>query len=169
MTLGKRIEAQMLALGLSQAELARRAAVPQTTMNGLIRGSSRTTPHLIRIAHVLDTTPAYLMGETDNPKAQYAEVSLSAAELDLIRMYREIDIGGRSIVEVMARKLYELSIREKIEQADHPDEFDKMTYLQCIAEELTPEEKVSRIRERAKRLGEPVDETMIRRILESSE
>lgn len=169
MTLGKRIEERMLALDLSQAELARRAAVPQTTMNGLIRGNSRTTPHLIRIAHVLDTTPAYLMGETDNPKAVYAEVSLSADELDLIRMYREINTSDRSIVEVMARKLFELSVREKIEQADHPDEFDKMEYLQCVAEELTPEEKVRRIKEEAKRRGEAVDENMIRRILERSE
>lgn len=67
--LGARIEERRKAIGLSQSELARRARVPQTTMNGLIHGSQRSTPHLIRIAQALQTSPAFLTGETDDPDA----------------------------------------------------------------------------------------------------
>lgn len=66
MTLAQRIQARIEALGISQSELARRAGVPQTTVNSLVRGQRRSTPHIVRLAQVLQTTPAYLAGETDD-------------------------------------------------------------------------------------------------------
>lgn len=69
MTLGERIEELLLERGVSQSELARRAKVPQTTLNSLIRRPRRTSPHLLKIARELGTTPAYLVGETDDPDA----------------------------------------------------------------------------------------------------
>ena len=132
MTLGGRIEERLKALDVSQAELARRARVPQTTMNGLIRGNSRTTPHLIRIAQALETTAAYLMGETDDPKAEFSEMVLSADEQELIRMYRNIQIGDQQLVRFTAHRFFQLSVREKVEEADNADEFDDITMLQCV-------------------------------------
>lgn len=38
-------------------------------MNSLIKGDSRTTRSLLKIASELRTTPAYLIGETDDPEA----------------------------------------------------------------------------------------------------
>ncbi len=67
MTLGARIEQRRKQLGISQAELARRVGVRQSTMNSLINGSSRSSRSIVRIAHHLHTTPAYLTGETDDP------------------------------------------------------------------------------------------------------
>lgn len=66
-TLGARIEERRREIGISQAELARRVGVRQSTMNSLIKGDSRTTRSLLKIARELRTTPAYLTGEVDNP------------------------------------------------------------------------------------------------------
>ena len=67
MTVGERIKERLTALGLSQAELARRVSLSQPAINALIRGSSRSSTHLHRIARELQTTPAYLTSETDDP------------------------------------------------------------------------------------------------------
>jgi transcriptional regulator with XRE-family HTH domain len=64
---GDRVRERLTAKGMSQAELARRVQLSQPAINGLIRGAARSTPSLHRIARALDTTPAYLAGETDDP------------------------------------------------------------------------------------------------------
>lgn len=67
MTLGNRIRERAQTLGITQAEVARRAGVAQSTINTLINSNARTTPHLIKLARVLGTSPAYLMCESDDP------------------------------------------------------------------------------------------------------
>ncbi|WP_280740570.1 XRE family transcriptional regulator [Sphingomonas kaistensis] len=66
MTVGDRIDERLQKLGMSQAELARRVKVSQPTINALIRGNNTTSKHLHRIAAELETSPAFLAGETDN-------------------------------------------------------------------------------------------------------
>lgn len=105
MSLGARIEERLMILGLTQAELARRAKVPQTTMNSLIRGKSRTTPHLIRIARELETTPAYLMGETDDPRAEFPAFTLSAEEREIIEHLRALDPSETKAIFTMIRTM----------------------------------------------------------------
>ncbi len=105
MRLGIRIEERLKALKLSQAELARRASVPQTTINSLVRGNSRTSPHLIRIAHELKTTPAYLTGATDDPSAELPEFVLTAHERHWVEALREMDAETRSAILHMAKRL----------------------------------------------------------------
>lgn len=78
MTLGERIALRLNELGLSQADLARGTGIPRTTINSLVHGNARTTPHLIKLAKVLQTTPDYLMGEGADLKdagvtVQYAQ------------------------------------------------------------------------------------------------
>lgn len=51
---------------LSQSELARRVGVTQTTIRKLLSGGYGSK-HLHRIARELQTSPAYLTGETDDP------------------------------------------------------------------------------------------------------
>jgi len=65
MTLGARIEDRRKALGISQAELARRVGVRQSTINSLINGDARSSRSIVKIAQVLHTTPAYLTGATE--------------------------------------------------------------------------------------------------------
>jgi transcriptional regulator with XRE-family HTH domain len=68
MTIGERIEERRKALGIaSQSELARRAEMRQSTLNGLIRKPYRWSPYLVQIAKALDTTVEYLTGDTNDP------------------------------------------------------------------------------------------------------
>ena len=67
MTLGRRIDERRSALGISQAELARRVGLRQSTINSLINGDSRSSRKIVQLARELATTPAYLTGEIDDP------------------------------------------------------------------------------------------------------
>ncbi|KQM77498.1 hypothetical protein ASE70_06255 [Sphingomonas sp. Leaf22] len=67
MTLATRLKARMDEVGMSQAELARRLGLAQPTIAKLVSGASQRTSHLHRIARELSTTPAYLIGETEDP------------------------------------------------------------------------------------------------------
>lgn len=62
---GARIQERLDLLGISQAELARRVNLRQSTINGLVKGGQRTSGYLHIIARELQTTPEYLNGETD--------------------------------------------------------------------------------------------------------
>ena len=57
----------MQALGFSQSLLARRIGVSQAAIHKLVNGTSRSSGSLHLIARELQTTPAYLTGETDDP------------------------------------------------------------------------------------------------------
>ena len=95
MTLGERISKRLKDLRMSQADLIRASGAPQQTINSLIRGDRRSTQHLVRIATALQTTPAYLMCETDNPTvgAQLAPTADTIAEqLDVV-MIEEVDLA----------------------------------------------------------------------------
>lgn len=105
MQLGSRIERRLELLGLSQAELARRAGIPQTTVNGLIRGHSRTTPHLVKIARELKTTPAYLMGETEDPDLELPEFPLNSEERTWIELLRGLEAKDKTAILHLTRTL----------------------------------------------------------------
>lgn len=67
MRTGERIAKLRQALGLSQNQLAAQAGVSQPTIGKLESGISSGSSHLHKIARVLQTTPAYLAGEIDDP------------------------------------------------------------------------------------------------------
>jgi phage repressor protein C with HTH and peptisase S24 domain len=106
MSMGERIEERLRALDISQAELARRVGVKQPTINALIRGGSTGSKHLHRIAAELETSPAWLAGETDDPTPiapRPSTIEALAEELDLT-ILPQLDIGyamggGASVVE----------------------------------------------------------------------
>lgn len=105
MTMGERIEERLAALGISQAELARRVKVSQPTINALIRGNATGSKHLHRIAAELETSPAWLALETDDPTPvapRPSAIDALADELDLA-MVPEYNIGysmgGGTLVE----------------------------------------------------------------------
>lgn len=105
MGLSERIADRLTALGISQAELARRVKVSQPTINALIRGGATGSKHLHRIASELETSPAYLLGETDDPAPvapRQSAIDALADEMDLAFL-PEVDIGysmgGGSVIE----------------------------------------------------------------------
>ena len=107
MGLSERIEERLKALGISQAELARRADIPQSTVNTMIRRGSRSSPHLVKIAQVLGTTPAYLTGEVDDPKAEFPDFALSAPERADVEMTRLLPDEDRKLVHSLIARLAE--------------------------------------------------------------
>lgn len=108
MTLGRRVSERMIALGLSQAELARRVGVSQPTIFNVIHRSKKGTTHLHRIARELGTTPAYLTGETDDPQADVPDApELSREEVQWVAYWRMLDGDERrtmvDLIELLMR------------------------------------------------------------------
>lgn len=67
MTLADRLAARMKELGVSQSELARRVKISQPSINAIYKGDTQNPKHLRAIAQALDTTEAWLLGETADP------------------------------------------------------------------------------------------------------
>lgn len=95
MSVGARIDEKMKAMGLSQAELARRVKVSQPTINALIKGDNAGSKHLHRIAAELETSPAYLNGETDDDSPTTVAPSAMEALADKfdLAMVAELELG----------------------------------------------------------------------------
>lgn len=68
--------------GLSQAELARRVGATQPSMNRLEQGGTDNPRYLVRLARELQTTPEYLLGETDDPSGVSHVVYVDEAKAD---------------------------------------------------------------------------------------
>lgn len=106
MTLGARIEERRKAIGLSQAELARRVGVRQSTMNSLINGDSRTSRSLLQIARELRTSAAYLTGASDDPNEGVApEAELYGEDRELIDCFHSLSDKDRGVLLHLARSL----------------------------------------------------------------
>lgn len=58
---------RMDALGLTQSELARRVNVTQGAIAKIAKNNPNGSAHIHKIAQVLQTSPAYLTGEIDDP------------------------------------------------------------------------------------------------------
>lgn len=89
---------------MSQAKLAREAGVSQPTISDLVRGDSRSSAHLHKIARALGTTPEYLAGESDDPEAKASAQQQSAevvgsdlVEIDMIDL--SYGMGGGTFLD----------------------------------------------------------------------
>lgn len=104
MGLGDRIELRRKEIGLSQAELARRVGMRQSTMNSLVNGNSRTTRYLVQLAHELRTSPAWLVGEVDDPEAPGLP-AVTSEELGWIDQLRGLVPADRNAVIQLVQSL----------------------------------------------------------------
>lgn len=74
----------------------------QSTMNSLIRGNSRTSRSIVQIARELETTPAYLLGETDDPTDDQPPFMLNHEERQWIDYMHQLgDAERKSFVTIM--------------------------------------------------------------------
>lgn len=105
MSIGVRIEERIKALKITQTELARRTGAPQTTINSLIRKPIRSTPYLVRIARALQTTPAYLTGETDDPVGETQPALVDSQERELIDHFGHLAPADRRALLQIARSM----------------------------------------------------------------
>ncbi|WP_303828902.1 XRE family transcriptional regulator [Asticcacaulis taihuensis] len=100
-----RLVARMEHLGKSQAGLARAIGISQQAIGKLVSGESRGSKFLHEIARHLETTPAYLTGQTDDPDLGALPLptpELIAEQLDVVQL-PEIDLsfgmGGGAIYD----------------------------------------------------------------------
>lgn len=95
MVIAERLRQRMQKLGISQSELARRLGVTQGTIAHLVNGRTNNSVHLPAIAAELETTVAYLSGDTDSP-AEGARIPMSkqdmAEQMGLIEI-EEVDLA----------------------------------------------------------------------------
>lgn len=105
MVIGDRIASRMREAGLSQAELARRVGVSQPTIFKLIHSNKKGSTHMHVIARELGTTPAYLMGETDDPDSELPDYGLTAEEEEALALMRGLVPDDRKAVLQLIRSL----------------------------------------------------------------
>jgi phage repressor protein C with HTH and peptisase S24 domain len=100
-----RLRDRMAAAGLSQAELARRVGVSQAAIQKLTSGNAYNSRHLYQIARELSTSPAFLLGEIDDPsegalpapKAQDIADQLDAVLIPQVEI--GLSMGGGTVLE----------------------------------------------------------------------
>lgn len=81
--------------GISQSEMSRRVGITQSTIWKLLNEPKQGSKHIHVIARELGTTPAYLMGETDDPQEGFVpapSINDVARELGIVGL-REIDLS----------------------------------------------------------------------------
>lgn len=96
----ERLAERRKAAGLSQAELARRVGIGQSSANRLEAGETRNPRQIMEIAKALGTTPEYLTGESDDPGASvagdrrlaYTAKTLQPAKSDTVEL-AELDVS----------------------------------------------------------------------------
>lgn len=100
-----RLRARMELFGLSQSELARRVGISQQTVAHLVSGQAFGSKHLHQIARELETTSAYLMGETDDPNSDSPvdRLGLSGEERQLIEYLRGMAAEDRRAILRLSR------------------------------------------------------------------
>lgn len=69
MSLAQRLAGRMKEKNVSQAELGRRVGLSQPSISAIYNGDTQKPKDLRAIALALDTTEAWLLGETDDPSA----------------------------------------------------------------------------------------------------
>ena len=105
MIIGSRVLERMNACNLSQAALARSVQLSQPTIHGLIHSNKIGSKHIHRIARVLRTTPAYLMGETDDPGTDAVQPLLNPDEERWLSYWRSLNVDERDALVRVARLL----------------------------------------------------------------
>lgn len=101
----RRFKARLEEVGISQAELARRIGVSQQAISKLAAGGAYGSKHLHRIARELQTTPAYLTGETDDPTGDAPEIQLSSDESRLLEIYRDLPKKDRAALKLLIERM----------------------------------------------------------------
>jgi len=93
---------------LSQSELGRRVGVSQATIYKLLTGESYGTKHLHRVARELNTTTAYLTGETDDPALSAPSAASSTPQLVMMPVSMPSENALADMFEGLLLTIHEL-------------------------------------------------------------
>lgn len=92
--------------GLSQSELARRVGVSQASIYRLAAGDAYGSKHIHRIARELQTTPAYLTGETDDPLEDAPDPpEITRKDLEFLHSVNALPSAARAAINTLVRAL----------------------------------------------------------------
>lgn len=105
MAIGERVTERLKALGMSQAELARRVGMAQSSINALINRNKVGSKHIHKIARELQTTPAFLYEETDDSQSESPDYHLTGEEVQLLEKLRALSDDDRKMVMSLTKKL----------------------------------------------------------------
>lgn len=116
---GSRIKNRRKQLGYSAEKVAEIVGISPATMYRYEKNeiANMGTDKLLPIANVLSTTPAYLMGWTDDPdsifppnstpdKAVSSHPLISISEHRLLKKYRALDEHGKDVIDTLLEKEY---------------------------------------------------------------
>ena len=65
--------------------------------------SAPSADKLQKVAHILNTTMEYLMGETDDIDAKIGTASMTVEERELLSLYRSVSVEGKAAIVTAAR------------------------------------------------------------------
>lgn len=140
--IGERIEQRLRAANISQSELARRVGVSQATIAGLVSGRSQGSKYIDRIARELGTTPAYLVGEIEDPDENAHPLpspSVLTDQLGLVAL-REIDLNmgmGATYLDVPVTESVRYFSRDWVRQYTRADP-DHLFFAQGVGDSQMP-------------------------------
>lgn len=103
MAIGKQIERRLEVLGWTQAELARVAKLPQSTVNSIVRKDPRMTPHLSKLAAAL-RVPADAL-TSDNATASPEAQALSPEQAEWLAAFEDVSDPDRATLLRVARAM----------------------------------------------------------------
>jgi len=105
MIVAERLKRRMAEKKVSQAELARRVNLQQSTINDLVHGKSQSSRKIREIARELRTTPEFLEGLSDDPDADISSLPYSPEELELLDILAKLSPRDREMVREFAERL----------------------------------------------------------------
>lgn len=96
----------MALLNITQAMMVRELGLSQGAISKIVNNSPSGSSHLHRVARMLQTTPAYLTGETADADADAPPPPvLSRDEAELVEHYRSLTPHDRETILRTARAL----------------------------------------------------------------
>lgn len=109
MDFADRVRIRREQLGLNQEELAQKMGYKsRSSINKIENGRSVSQKLIVRLAEVLEVSPAYLMGWDENPEeqAEYeASILMDDDIMELVHLYKCLDAEQKNAVKQMAKLL----------------------------------------------------------------
>ena len=104
-TTARRVLERMDAQGIDQSELARMVGATPAAINQIVKGKTRNSRLLPKIAVKLRTTVDHLTGETDDPDDTCPGLGLTSEERDWIELLRALAPSDRAAALQLVRTI----------------------------------------------------------------
>ena len=93
MSFNERVRQRRLELGLSQAELGRRAGVPQSTIGQIENGRNKSSTKILELANALETSVEYLVDGAKTVRQELPNITATGYRLDTVPVISWVQAG----------------------------------------------------------------------------